>query len=111
MPRLSRAGLFSADLTAARRPPRGTRDAAGAICGWRDARAGRRAQGRLGGRPKSGAASACDASWAAAVNVETEPRHLAQIAQSQPVLRRIERRSRYLRLRFRTFREVVAHAV
>src|ERR1043166_5513094 len=44
---LSRAGLFSADLTAARQPPRRTRDAAGANCGWRDARAGRRAQGRF----------------------------------------------------------------
>ena len=52
MPRLSRAGLFSADLTAARQPPRRTRDAAGANCGWRDARAGRRAQGRVCGRAK-----------------------------------------------------------
>src|SRR5437868_8457405 len=47
-------------------------DAAGANCGWRDARAGRQFQGRPGGRPTNGAASACDASWAAGLKVLME---------------------------------------
>src|ERR1043165_9783549 len=43
-------------------------DAAGANCGWRDARAGRRAQGRFAAGPTNGAASARAGSWAATMN-------------------------------------------